>query len=481
VTAIKTFYLQITITGDQTLIDAGLNKNVFGPFRIIPMAAYTVNVKNAAGALGGATVTVNYPGAVPNTTTAGKYIFNLPDTGGTYLYNVSLAGYISKAVSSALKTVDVTLQTVDATKAITGTVTPVPAAGGATVTTYLPTALATQYTATTDGTTGAYTINLPTGAQATGWTVVASKTGYTDATPLTGIAAGQTAVDFALVALTGTAPDAGTGGGAANNSLLGQTYPVAVVVPAGGFTTSATIAIAESATTAATPGSPKVYEITATATAAGVTLGIKRIEITLPVDLSVVKPGGFETGAYVILHNEGNAGDVAAGRGWLPVIWATNGIKADYIGNGTIGSVTFWVDRLSFFGIGIGGSSSGGAGTETSSSGCFIATAAYGSYFEKHVQILRNFRDAYLLTNDWGRAFVGFYYRHSPAVADVIANHSGLRAAVRLGLMPVVGVAYVTLHTTPLEKVLILVLLIGILTAGMVMILRVKRGRRAIG
>jgi len=120
-------------------------------------------------------------------------------------------------------------------------------------------------------------------------------------------------------------------------------------------------------------------------------------------------------------------------------------------------------------------------GGESSSSGCFIATAAYGSYFEKHVQILRNFRDAYLLTNDWGRAFVGFYYRHSPAIADVIAKHGALRATVRLGLAPVVGVAYVTIHTTPVQKVLILLFMIGILTAGMVMILRMRRVRRVIG
>jgi hypothetical protein len=97
------------------------------------------------------------------------------------------------------------------------------------------------------------------------------------------------------------------------------------------------------------------------------------------------------------------------------------------------------------------------------------------------VQILRNFRDAYLMTSDWGRAFVGFYYRHSPALADVIANHSGLRAAVRLGLAPVVGMAYVTIHTTPVQKVLILLFLIGILTAGMVVILRTRRVRQVIG
>lgn len=124
-----------------------------------------------------------------------------------------------------------------------------------------------------------------------------------------------------------------------------------------------------------------------------------------------------------------------------------------------------------------GSAGSGGSG----SGGCFIATAAYGSYFDKHVEILRNFRDAHLLTNDWGRSFVGFYYRHSPALANFIAKNDGVRAVVRLGLAPVVAVAYVTIHTTPFQKVLILLFLIGVLTAGLAVISRIRGTRRIAG
>jgi hypothetical protein len=81
------------------------------------------------------------------------------------------------------------------------------------------------------------------------------------------------------------------------------------------------------------------------------------------------------------------------------------------------------------------GSSGGGGG-----GGCFIATAAYGSYLHPQVQILRDFRDTWLVTNAPGRAFVALYYRLSPPVADFIAQHETLRLLVRLLLTPVIFV-----------------------------------------
>lgn len=70
--------------------------------------------------------------------------------------------------------------------------------------------------------------------------------------------------------------------------------------------------------------------------------------------------------------------------------------------------------------------------------GCFIATAAYGSYLDPHVIALRNFRDKYLLTNMPGRAFVNFYYMLSPPIADFIRDHEILRSVSRWGLTPIV-------------------------------------------
>jgi hypothetical protein len=71
-------------------------------------------------------------------------------------------------------------------------------------------------------------------------------------------------------------------------------------------------------------------------------------------------------------------------------------------------------------------------------SGCFIATAAYGSAMHPHITALQNWRDRVLLTNAAGRVLVDLYYRYSPPIADAIADRPALRTAIRVLLWPVV-------------------------------------------
>ncbi|MCC6346685.1 MAG: hypothetical protein IT388_05800 [Nitrospirales bacterium] len=103
-----------------------------------------------------------------------------------------------------------------------------------------------------------------------------------------------------------------------------------------------------------------------------------------------------------------------------------------------------------------GGSASSGSGG--GGGGCFIATAAYGSALAPEVQVLRAFRDAFLLAdfrvviagrfvatipNTAGKALVKWYYAFSPPVAEYLRSHGALREATRWVLAPLVyGIKY---------------------------------------
>ena len=247
-------------------------------------------------------------------------------------------------------------------------------------------------------------------------------------------------------------------GGPAMGSV-GNQQTAQVSIPVGGLSTSATIVmkqIAKEGDIAGTEGSPDfVYELDALDNATGDALTsteIARIVITLPIDLSVVGPGDLENGTFFIFHGN-SVGDIASGNASMVPI--SRILETDYVGvapnAGRIGSVTFWIESLSAFSIGsspptitiTSGGAGGGAGD---GGGCFIATAAFGSLFEPHVVILRDFRDTYLLPNTLGRAFVKFYHKYSPPIADTISESESLRLLVRIALAPLIVFSYAMLH-----------------------------------
>jgi len=109
--------------------------------------------------------------------------------------------------------------------------------------------------------------------------------------------------------------------------------------------------------------------------------------------------------------------------------------------------------------------------------GCFVATAAYGTPMAEEIQILREFRDDYLLTDPLGQALVGIYYNASPPIAEFITEHPSLKPIVRVGLLPAVAMSSVVVNTTSAEKIVILGLLA--LVSVTLVIFFVRRGRAA--
>ena len=86
---------------------------------------------------------------------------------------------------------------------------------------------------------------------------------------------------------------------------------------------------------------------------------------------------------------------------------------------------------------------------------CFIATAAYGSHLDSHVEILRSFRDSYLMTNPVGRGMVSVYYQLSLPMARLIDDNPILKPIVRAGLLPAIALSTVAVNTTLVQKVAI--------------------------
>ncbi|MEM2339134.1 MAG: CFI-box-CTERM domain-containing protein [Nitrososphaerales archaeon] len=83
---------------------------------------------------------------------------------------------------------------------------------------------------------------------------------------------------------------------------------------------------------------------------------------------------------------------------------------------------------------------------------CIIATAAYGSELNPHVQFLREFRENIVLKTFAGNQFMNifdaWYYSFSPSIATLISTNTYMKAIVRGLLYPLIGILYLGVITT---------------------------------
>ena len=90
---------------------------------------------------------------------------------------------------------------------------------------------------------------------------------------------------------------------------------------------------------------------------------------------------------------------------------------------------------------------------------CLIATATFGSPMEKHVVLLREFRDTFLETNYLGRKIVALYYRVSPPVARFIGKHKIAQTVAKVSLYPLIALSYFLLKLSLFAQLSLAILL----------------------
>jgi hypothetical protein len=150
------------------------------------------------------------------------------------------------------------------------------------------------------------------------------------------------------------------------------------------------------------------------------------------------------TGTSWVLACNASGTVQAGGEGWM--------VPGSRVNHNLGSPSTIEIQVFHFTGVQAGSpSGSGGRTTDAvSGGGCFIATAAYGSNMDRHVKILTKFRDRRLLTNTIGRSILDAYDKFSPSVANYLHKHPFARAVVRYALVPITGIAYISLSINPL-------------------------------
>ena len=88
---------------------------------------------------------------------------------------------------------------------------------------------------------------------------------------------------------------------------------------------------------------------------------------------------------------------------------------------------------------------------------CTWKAATSNTPLSAHLNILRDFRDKYLLPNKVGRELVRIYYKYSPFTAKIISKNKLLKSAVRTNLIPIIVFSYSMVHLGPTVTAIILI------------------------
>lgn len=143
----------------------------------------------------------------------------------------------------------------------------------------------------------------------------------------------------------------------------------------------------------------------------------------------------------------------------------TNGVQYEFLAANVdqAGNVSYFTNAAAMNGLGVATPEAVNGLLDGKS--CFIATAAFGSPMAPEVERFRHFRDQVLLKRAWGRAFVEFYYEHSPEAARFIANNEIFRTITRFLLYPILFFAEIVMKYGFLMPILAVFLLFSFFRA----------------
>jgi alkaline phosphatase len=193
-------------------------------------------------------------------------------------------------------------------------------------------------------------------------------------------------------------------------------------------------------------------------------------------DTLIIVTGDHETGGLRVIGNNGQ-GDFPS------VSWATTGHTGSHVPAYAWGDhaelLQGVMENTDLFAVVTAGTgpvptASEPQGSGSGGGGCAITSVVRGSWIEKHLELLRRFRDRFLLTNATGSALADLYYTLSPPVAELMSRHDRLRAAVRWSVLPVVGFSWLA-SRMGLCAALSLLGLVAALAAGGPLVLRRRR------
>jgi hypothetical protein len=127
--------------------------------------------------------------------------------------------------------------------------------------------------------------------------------------------------------------------------------------------------------------------------------------------------------------------------------------------------------------IGYGDAQDDEGGTTGTMAGCCAMASAYDATDDDDLNIIREFRGEYLMTNPVGRGVVALYYEvFSPSLAGFIDDHPAVKPLARAALAPVVAISTAAVDTTQAEK-LVVAGLFALASVAVVVWVKKRRGR----